>query len=48
MPSDVRFADFSKRLRSDVWSFVRVSGSHHIFAKAGERNHLSIPCITER
>ena len=43
MPSDVRFADLKKQLERHGWVFVRISSSHHIFEKPGERNHLSIP-----
>lgn len=36
MPSDVRFADVVRMLRDAGWTLDRVSGSHHMFSKAGE------------
>lgn len=30
-------------LRSNGWTLVRVSGSHHIFRKEGRRETLSVP-----
>lgn len=43
MPSEVRFAVLRRLLESKGWSLARVSGSHHIFEKDGEAQHLSIP-----
>lgn len=42
MPSDVRFVDIRRLLESHGWTLNRISGSHHLFVKAGERP-ISIP-----
>ncbi|MGH7176834.1 MAG: type II toxin-antitoxin system HicA family toxin [Tepidisphaeraceae bacterium] len=43
MPSEVRFADVRRMLESCGYRHVRTSGSNHIFDKAGEPHHVSIP-----
>jgi predicted RNA binding protein YcfA (HicA-like mRNA interferase family) len=35
--------DFCKLLESNGWLLKRISGSHHIFTKAGCRERLVIP-----
>jgi predicted RNA binding protein YcfA (HicA-like mRNA interferase family) len=35
MPSEVRFAVLRRLLERGGWKLVRVSGSHHVFKKAG-------------
>jgi predicted RNA binding protein YcfA (HicA-like mRNA interferase family) len=35
MPSEVRFAEVRNRLERAGYQLARVSGSHHIFTKAG-------------
>jgi predicted RNA binding protein YcfA (HicA-like mRNA interferase family) len=30
------------------WELVRIKGSHRILEKAGEENHLSVPCHDNR
>lgn len=42
MPSPVRFAIVKKTLEDHGWVLNRISGSHHIFTKAG-RTPISIP-----
>ena len=42
MPSPVRFAVVSQMLESAGYTLVRISGSHHIFTKAGA-DPVSIP-----
>ena len=42
MPSPIRFAELRKLLESKGYRLDRVSGSHHVFVKAGVP-HLSIP-----
>ena len=42
MASELRFTDVLRELTNNGWKLVRVSGSHHIFAKEGELP-LSIP-----
>jgi predicted RNA binding protein YcfA (HicA-like mRNA interferase family) len=42
MPSQVRFAEVRKTLEQAGYALVRISGSHHVFVKAGE-SPLSIP-----
>jgi predicted RNA binding protein YcfA (HicA-like mRNA interferase family) len=37
MPSEVPFRELRKYLESHGWTLDRISGSHHIFRKAGER-----------
>jgi predicted RNA binding protein YcfA (HicA-like mRNA interferase family) len=37
MPSEVRFAVVRKLLEAHGWTLARISGSHHVFTKAGER-----------
>ncbi len=43
MPSPVRFAVVKRLLESRGWTLVRITGSHHHFAKPGEVGHYSIP-----
>ena len=43
MPSPVRFAQIRRLLESHGWTLARITGSHHIFVKTGEPQHLSIP-----
>jgi predicted RNA binding protein YcfA (HicA-like mRNA interferase family) len=43
MASDVRFADIRRMLERHGWELVRISGSHHIFAKDGEVRLISLP-----
>ncbi|MFZ1933221.1 MAG: type II toxin-antitoxin system HicA family toxin [Thermoguttaceae bacterium] len=42
MPSETRFCEVQKMLERAGYRLVRVSGSHHCFAKPGE-TLLSIP-----
>ena len=42
MPSEVRFAVVRRMLLDAAWTLRRVSGSHHIFTRAGS-SPLSIP-----
>ena len=42
MPSDVRFAEVQRLLEKAGYELVQISGSHHIFDKAGHRP-ISIP-----
>ena len=42
MPSEVRFAEIRRLLEDHGWTLDRISGSHHIFTKPGERS-ISIP-----
>lgn len=42
MSSDVRFAEVRRMLERAGYTLVRISGSHHIFAKPGQ-GLLSIP-----
>jgi len=35
MPSDVRFAEVRKLLESKGYVLAQISGSHHVFKKAG-------------
>ena len=42
MPSETRFSEVRKMLERAGYRLVRVSGSHHCFAKPGE-TLLSIP-----
>jgi predicted RNA binding protein YcfA (HicA-like mRNA interferase family) len=35
--------DFCKLLKSRGWNLKRVSGSHHIFLKAGQRERIVVP-----
>jgi len=42
MPSEVPFRDVRSLLRRNGWELARISGSHHIFVKAG-RSPISIP-----
>lgn len=43
MPSEVPFRELKKLLEAHRWSLDRITGSHHIFRKAGERLSISIP-----
>ncbi|MCC6972003.1 MAG: type II toxin-antitoxin system HicA family toxin [Phycisphaerales bacterium] len=43
MASEVRFAEVRKKLEQHGWTLSRISGSHHVFVKPGERSHISIP-----
>ncbi len=47
MASEVRFAEIRKLLERAGYQLVRVSGSHHIFAKSGKQL-LSIPVLKGR
>ena len=42
MPSETRFSEVQKMLERAGYRLVRISGSHHCFAKPGE-TLLSIP-----
>ncbi|MBY0312406.1 MAG: type II toxin-antitoxin system HicA family toxin [Phycisphaerales bacterium] len=42
MPSDVRFAVVRKLLEKHGYTLSRISGSHHVFTKAGA-DTISIP-----
>jgi predicted RNA binding protein YcfA (HicA-like mRNA interferase family) len=42
MPS-VSGKALAKALERRGWVLMRINGSHHIFAKAGERARLSVP-----
>jgi predicted RNA binding protein YcfA (HicA-like mRNA interferase family) len=42
MASETRFAEVRTLLERNGWSLARISGSHHIFEKAGSKL-LSIP-----
>ncbi len=42
MPSDIRFAELRATLENAGWTLARISGSHHIFTKAGQ-TPISIP-----
>jgi predicted RNA binding protein YcfA (HicA-like mRNA interferase family) len=42
MPSEMRFSEVQKMLERAGYQLVRISGSHHCFAKPGE-TLLSIP-----
>jgi len=33
----------AKALEQRGWALMRINGSHHIYAKAGERARLSVP-----
>ena len=35
MPSEVRFAIVRRMLERAGWTLIRISGSHHVFKKAG-------------
>jgi predicted RNA binding protein YcfA (HicA-like mRNA interferase family) len=35
--------DFAKLLERRGWILLRITGSHHIFGKAGERARLTVP-----
>ena len=35
--------DFCRMLEQNGWSLLRVSGSHHIYGKAGVNIRLSVP-----
>ena len=36
-------AELCRLLEQNGWKLQRISGSHHIYAKSGERKVLSIP-----
>jgi predicted RNA binding protein YcfA (HicA-like mRNA interferase family) len=36
-------SDLCRLLESNGWTLRRVSGSHHIYSKPGERKVLSVP-----
>jgi predicted RNA binding protein YcfA (HicA-like mRNA interferase family) len=40
-PNAVRFEELARLLEAYGWSLVRVRGSHHLFARGGER--LTVP-----
>jgi len=42
MASEVRFSVVRKMLEKAGWSFNRVTGSHHVFTRAGHQT-ISIP-----
>ncbi len=42
MPSDVRFSEIRAMLERAGWTLVRISCSHHIFARPGH-TPISIP-----
>ena len=42
MPSPERFSKVRRLLEAHGWILTRISGSHHVFTKAG-RTPLSIP-----
>jgi predicted RNA binding protein YcfA (HicA-like mRNA interferase family) len=42
MPSEVAFRDVRRKLEEHGWTLDRISGSHHVFRKEGERP-ISIP-----
>jgi predicted RNA binding protein YcfA (HicA-like mRNA interferase family) len=35
MPSEVRFAVLRRILENNGWTLIRITGSHHVFKKAG-------------
>ncbi len=35
--------DIMRRLKSEGWVEVRVSGSHHVFKKSGNRDTIVLP-----
>jgi len=35
--------DFCKVLQKKGWQLARISGSHHIFTKAGQRERIVVP-----
>ena len=37
MPSESRFADVKRMLEAKGYRMTRISGSHHVFTKAGVR-----------
>lgn len=43
MPSEVRFADVRKVLEQHGWTLDRYHGSHAIFIKVGEPQHINLP-----
>lgn len=43
MPSEVRFADIRRSLEQHGWTLDRIRGSHHIFVKEGEGEHICLP-----
>ncbi len=47
MASPRRFKDVLRQLQNHGWTLSRISGSHHIFEKAGE-SILSIPVHKEK
>ena len=42
MASEVRFALIRKKLEKAGWRFDRITGSHHVFTRAGHQT-VSIP-----
>lgn len=38
MPSEVRFSEIEKLLEAKGYRLTRISGSHHVFTKAGARS----------
>lgn len=38
MASEVRFGVVRKLLESHGWTFDRITGSHHVFTKPGQRS----------
>jgi predicted RNA binding protein YcfA (HicA-like mRNA interferase family) len=47
MPSPIRFAVVRRMFESNGWQLDRISGSHHIFWKAG-RGSFSVPVHHDR
>ena len=47
MASEKRFSEIRKYLERHGWMLVRISGSHHIFTKAGQ-SPISIPLHRKR
>jgi predicted RNA binding protein YcfA (HicA-like mRNA interferase family) len=43
MPSPIRFAELRKELERAGYRLVRISGSHHIFEKAGDPHLIVVP-----
>ncbi len=43
VPSPIRFPKIRNELEAAGFRLVRISGSHHIFQRAGDRNLVVIP-----
>jgi predicted RNA binding protein YcfA (HicA-like mRNA interferase family) len=37
MPNPVRFSDLRRYLEEHGWTLARITGSHHVFIRPGER-----------